>query len=202
MGFSAPSLGNPLDPALLLTAFGVTFLAELPDKSALTVLLLATRRGRLPVFAGAAAAFLVHMSIAVAFGGLLSLLPVAAVRLGAGLVFVGFGLWMALKPAGMEEAGAGPAEDRPGFLRQAWTAFGLIFLAEWGDLTQFSTAALVAKFHRPATILAGAVAGMWAVTLLAVLAGHQTRKALKPGHLKWAGALAFLAVGAVLLLRP
>jgi putative Ca2+/H+ antiporter (TMEM165/GDT1 family) len=49
--------------------FGVIFLAELPDKTALASLMLGTRYRGSYVFAGVAAAFAVHVVLAVAAGG-------------------------------------------------------------------------------------------------------------------------------------
>ena len=42
-----------ISPTLFVTLFGVIFLAELPDKTALAALLLAARHRPLPVFVGA-----------------------------------------------------------------------------------------------------------------------------------------------------
>jgi len=64
-----PTLG------LAFTVFTVIFLLELPDKTALAALLLATRHRPLPVFLGAAAAFVIQSMVAVLAGSLLGLLP-------------------------------------------------------------------------------------------------------------------------------
>src|SRR5437868_3463691 len=61
--------------AVAAITFGVIFLAELPDKSMIASLVLGTRYRSLHVWLGAAAAFAVHVVIAVTAGGLLSLLP-------------------------------------------------------------------------------------------------------------------------------
>jgi Uncharacterized protein family UPF0016 len=60
---------------LLLIVFGVIFVAELPDKTALASLVLATHYESLPVFLGASLALTLQSVIAVAAGGLLSTLP-------------------------------------------------------------------------------------------------------------------------------
>ena len=51
------------------------------------------------------------------------------------------------------------------------TAFIVIFLAEWGDLTQILTANLAAHYHAPVSVGVGAVLAMWAVAALAVIGG-------------------------------
>src|ERR1700685_4523829 len=73
---------------LAVTVFGVIFVAELPDKTALTALVLATKYKAAPVFLGTALALAVQSAIAVVAGSLLSLLPARAVHIGAGAVFL------------------------------------------------------------------------------------------------------------------
>ena len=65
--------------AVIGTAFVLAFLAELPDKSMFASLILSTRYRSSWVWAGAAAAFAIHMAIAVSAGRLLALLPHRAV---------------------------------------------------------------------------------------------------------------------------
>ena len=84
-----------MNAAVIATAFGIVFLAELPDKTALASLVLATKYRPWPVFGGAALGFAVQVAIALAAGALLALLPhrvfeaiVAALfLLGAVLIF-------------------------------------------------------------------------------------------------------------------
>ena len=56
--------------------------------------------------------------------------------------------------------------------RVAVTAFLVIFLAEWGDLTQILTANLAAHYHNPFSVGVGAVLALWAVAALAVIGGQ------------------------------
>ena len=69
--------------------FGVVFLAELPDKTALAGLVLGTRYRASYVFAGVAAAFAVHVALAVAAGSVLTLLPQQIVHALTGVLFLG-----------------------------------------------------------------------------------------------------------------
>src|ERR1700693_3389688 len=73
---------------LFATVFGVIFLAELPDKTALAALVLATRHRPLPVLLGAAAALTIQTLVAVAAGHLASLLPPRPVHVFAGGLFL------------------------------------------------------------------------------------------------------------------
>ena len=92
--------------------FGVIFLAELPDKTALTGLVLGTRYRASYVFAGIAAAFLLHVALAVAAGSVLTLLPQQIVHALTGVLFLaGVGAWFAglaigRIPLGLRNAGA------------------------------------------------------------------------------------------------
>ena len=189
------------DPALFASVFVLIFLAELPDKTAFAALLLAVRRRPLAVFVGAAGAFVVQSFVAVAFGGVLSLLPARAVHVGAGLLFLGFAWTMWTRE---EEELPDIAEDgaETGFWRDAAASFAVIFVAEWGDLTQLATATLAAKHGRPLTVFLAATAALWCVTALAAAAGHRLKKSFDPRPLEKFAAALFAAVGLYFILRP
>jgi putative Ca2+/H+ antiporter (TMEM165/GDT1 family) len=158
-------------------ALVVTFLAELPDKTMFASLILGTRYRPLWVWAGAAAAFTVHMVIAVTAGQLLALLPHRVVDgIVAGLFVAGAAyLWItSFRPQqhdGEEAArmGAPPAT----FWRVAAAAFVVIFLAEWGDITQIATANLAARYN-PVLVFIGATLGLWAAAAVAVNIGAKS----------------------------
>ncbi|MGH7435856.1 MAG: TMEM165/GDT1 family protein, partial [Polyangiaceae bacterium] len=122
-------------PSLVVFAsvFGVIFLAELPDKTALTTFVMATRHRALPVFVGAAAALAIQSLVAVLAGALLGKLPAHVVHMAAGLLFLVTAVLM-WRQAGEEEADPHEGATK-GFARTAWVVFGVVFLAEWGDLT-------------------------------------------------------------------
>jgi Ca2+/H+ antiporter, TMEM165/GDT1 family len=56
------------------------------------------------------------------------------------------------------------------------TTFVVVFLAEWGDLTQILTASLAARFHAPLAVGVGAGLALWSVAALAVIAGRPLRR--------------------------
>src|ERR1700690_98484 len=97
--------------AVAAIAFGVVFLAELPDKSMIASLVLGTRYRPLYVWIGAASAFAVHVVIAVAAGGVLSLLPHRLVQgIVAALFLIGAAILLLRnesteEAAGVEDAG-------------------------------------------------------------------------------------------------
>jgi putative Ca2+/H+ antiporter (TMEM165/GDT1 family) len=190
-------LGDASGARLFLGTFAAIFVAELPDKTALATMLLAARRRPSAVFAGVAAAFAVHSAVAVAFGGLFARLPERVVRVAAGVLFLVFAVAMWRRKDEEEtKSGAGGAD---GFWPAAAAAFAVIFVAEWGDLTQLATAALAARFGRPLTIFAASTAGLWAVAALAVLLGRGVGRAFDRRRLELGAAALFAAIGAYLL---
>jgi putative Ca2+/H+ antiporter (TMEM165/GDT1 family) len=189
------------DPALFASVFGLIFLAELPDKTAIATVLLSSRRRPLAVFLGAAAAFVVQSFVAVAFGGVLSLLPARLVRAGAGLLFLVCAWSMWTREAAEEMGEVDEARVGGGFARAVTASFAVIFVAEWGDLTQLATAALAAKHGRPLTVFLAATSALWCVTALAVAAGHQLKSRFQPRRLEQAAAVLFALVGLYFFLR-
>jgi putative Ca2+/H+ antiporter (TMEM165/GDT1 family) len=184
-----------LDLAIVATVFGLVFVAELPDKTAVAGLVLGTKYPWRWVFAGVAAAFLVHVVIATAAGSLLSLLPRRPVEAVVGVLFLlgAVLIWregMETEEDEEEDVSAAVA-DNAGFGKVASLAFGVIFLAEWGDLTQILTANLAAKYHNPLSVGIGAVLGLWAVGLLAILGGKTLLKVLP---IKWITRIAALVM--------
>ena len=165
--------------AVAAIAFGVVFLAELPDKSMIASLVLGTRFRPLYVWVGAAAAFAVHVVIAVAAGGALSLLPhrlvqgIVAVLFFAGSALLLFGKEGHEEESGVDEGGNAVEAEIPTFRRVAALSFAVIFVGEWGDITQIATANLAAKYHDPIGVGVGALLGLWTVVAIGVVAGSK-----------------------------
>ena len=131
---------------LFFSTFTLIFIAELPDKTAFATLMLATRNHPTAVFLGVAAAFVIQCLVAVTFGSVLSLLPQVGVRIGSGILFLVFAIVMWRKKDSDETPEKQGKSKKKTFLSATWGAFLVIFIAEWGDLTQISTAALAAQF--------------------------------------------------------
>jgi len=164
-----------VDLIIILTVFGIVFLAELPDKTALASLVLGTRYRPSHVFVGTAAAFLVHVVLAIAAGSLLTLLPGRVLHAVVGALFL-IGAILLLRGRHGEEEEEEHLElrrDKPAtFRRVAGMSFGVILVAEFGDLTQIVTANLAAKYHDPISVGIGATLGLWAVAGLAIVGGR------------------------------
>ncbi len=155
-------------------AFGVVFLAELPDKTALAGLVLGTRYRASYVFAGVAAAFALHVTLAVAAGSVLTLLPQQVVSAITGVLFLGGAAMLLLKKDDGEESVRRP-EDQS-FWKVAGAGFMLILVAEFGDLTQIMTANLAARYDDPLSVGLGAVLALWSVAGLGIVGGKALMK--------------------------
>ncbi|MEV6420842.1 TMEM165/GDT1 family protein [Streptomyces sp. NPDC051662] len=168
-----------LDPLAIVTAFGLIFLAELPDKTMFASLAMGTRMRPLYVWFGTSTAFIVHVAIAVAAGGLIGLLPDWIVKLVSALLFA-FGAFMLLRGGGDDEDEEGEKKTVTGFWPVYSTAFMAVFISEWGDLTQITTANLAANNGTWSTAI-GSAAALMSVSALALLAGRfiATRVPLK-----------------------
>ena len=184
--------------ALFFSVFGVVFMAELPDKTALAALVLATRHHPFPVLIGAATALTVQSVVAVAAGQLVSLLPSRPVHMVAGGLFLVSAIVMWRRKEESEDDIKDPGNDR-GFWRSTWLVFAVVFVAEWGDLTQLATAALAAHYHSPYVVFLGATLALWAVAAIAVFVGHRAGKLLDPHVTKRIASVLFALVGAALL---
>ena len=81
-----------------------------------------------------------------------------------------------------------------------WIAsFLVVFVAEWGDLTQLASAALVAMTGQPLSVAIGVIAALWLVTVLAAVAGARLARMLAPTLLNRASAALLAAVGVFVL---
>ncbi len=181
---------------VVLAVFPVIFLGELPDKTMFASLVLATKGRPLAVWLGAAAAFVVHVAIAVSVGvAIVAILPRRAVDAVVAVMFL-IGAGLAIREARVESRAQAKeerlAETEVTRHRQTiLTAFIVIFVAEWGDLTQVLTANLAARLHSPLSVATGSVLAMWAVAALAVVGGR--------GLLRWVKVVTIRNVTAVIL---
>jgi Ca2+/H+ antiporter, TMEM165/GDT1 family len=175
-----------IDLATVAVVFGVIVVVELPDKTFIATLVMSTRFRPLLVWIGVGLAFLAQTAIAVAAGGLLARLPRTPVEVGAGLMFLVGGILL-LRGAGAadteeaeteEEFGAAterraaPAERGTRGWKVVTLCFSVLFLAEWGDLSQLLTASLVARYDDPVSVFAGAWGALLIVSGLAAALGR------------------------------
>ena len=187
--------------ALFFQVLALTFLAELPDKTSFAAFTLATRHSLWAVFLGGSLAMAVHAAIATMFGALLHGVPAAPLRLASGVCFLLFAVLMLRNPTEAPET-ALPADGRRRFASALAQSFTAIFLAEWGDLTPFSTATFAASSGRPWVVFPAALLGLSAAVGLMAWLGDRAGRLLRPSALRKIAAAAFGAMGLYLLLSP
>jgi putative Ca2+/H+ antiporter (TMEM165/GDT1 family) len=159
--------------------FGTIVLVELPDKTFIATLVLSTRFRPLLVWVGVAAAFLLQTLVAVLVGGLLAQLPRTPVQVVAALMFLVGGILL-LRGAGRADEEEKETEEEFSHkgaaaatgLRAVATSFLVLFLAEWGDLSQLFTASMVLRYQEPLSVFVGAFGALAAVSGLAALLGR------------------------------
>jgi Ca2+/H+ antiporter, TMEM165/GDT1 family len=185
--------------SVVLAAFVLILPVELPDKTLFATLVLATRFPPLPVFVGVGLAFGLQVVIAVTAGSLLSLLPdslvsgVVAVLFLVGAVL----LWREARKGAEDEESTVQAREQTSFLRAAGISFGVLFAAEWGDLSQLATAGLAARYAEPLSVFVGAWAALLVISGLAAFLGRKLADRL-PVTLLHRIAAALFAVFAVI----
>jgi putative Ca2+/H+ antiporter (TMEM165/GDT1 family) len=196
----SPHLAYGIDWRLFASTFAVIFLAEIPDKTALAAVLLATGNRPLPVFVGVAAAFIIQSVVAVSFGSVISMFPREGIRLLAGALFLCFAVAMWMRGRGpAEEAEADAAPRGTSAWSVTWKAFLVIFIAEWGDLTQLASAALAAKYAQPITIFTASTLALWSVSAIAVFVGHKLKAHINPRLMQRVAAIVFAVLGVLML---
>jgi len=158
-----------MDIYIALATFPVIFLGELPDKTMFANLVMATRGKPFQVWLGAAGAFAVHVAIATTVGtAVFAVLPRRAVDAVVATMFqlgAMYSWWL-----------AGHRHEQPPIKSSghsaALTALAVIFVAEWGDLTQILTANLAVRYHPPVSVAVGALLALWVTAALAIIGGQ------------------------------
>lgn len=183
----------------MLQAFATVFPAELPDKTMIATVVLVTRYRRPGwVWLGAVAAFAVHVTVAVAAGSAIGLLPETVVKLTVAALFL-TGAVLLLRAARQR-----PDDDVADVQRAAvpstWStvagSFGLVVAAEWGDLTQLATASLAASSGQPVSTAVGALVALAAVAGIAATFGRQLVARVPIEKVNYAGAVVFAGLAA------
>ncbi|MGO9198348.1 MAG: TMEM165/GDT1 family protein [Acidimicrobiales bacterium] len=165
---------------VLLATFALVIPAELPDKTFISCIVMASRHRALPVWIGGASALILQAGIAVVAGRLLALLPHTVVRSVVAALFIGGAAYLIFVPE-HEEASKGEELGERASTGQArsstwWrpmlTTFSIVALAEFGDITQILIANLSARYHATWSVFAGASAAFIVVSGFGVVGGR------------------------------
>jgi putative Ca2+/H+ antiporter (TMEM165/GDT1 family) len=179
-----------------LTAFALIVPIELPDKTFIATLVLATKYRPGPVWLGVVSAFGVQCAVAVAAGRLLALLPEDPVKLVAGVLFT-IGSVVLIRGARNVDAEEKEREDEYAAkvggnggktgLQAAMASFLVLFVAEWGDLSQLLTAGLVVRGGHPVAVFFGSWLGLALVSGLAVVLGRVLLRYVRLSVIRYVG---------------
>jgi len=190
---------------IVLGVFVIIFVAELPDKTMIATLIMGSRYRPVLVWLGATLAFGVHAALAVAVGRLLQLLPHRWVEAVTAVLFAAGALYLLLVPEEeVEEEGEEEADAARKGLKTAALAFVVIFVGEFGDLTQILTANLAAKYHQPLAVFVGAFAGLASVAALGAFGGKALLRVLPLAVIRRVGGVmlaGFAVYSLVILVR-
>ncbi len=162
-----------MSPGIVATVFALIFVAELPDKTMIATLIMGSRYRPILVWLGASTAFGLHAGLAVGVGQAIRLLPHRWIEAVTAILFAGGAAYLLLVPErGAEEQGEAEADAANTTRKALGTAFAVIFVGEFGDLTQILTANLAAKYHDALSVFIGAFAGLTAVAALGAFTGR------------------------------
>jgi Ca2+/H+ antiporter, TMEM165/GDT1 family len=185
--------------SVVLAAFVLILPVELPDKTLFATLVLATRFPPLPVFLGVGVAFGLQSAIAVTAGSLLTLLPDTVVRAVVAVLFLigAVLLWREARKGDEEDEAAAAARENTSFARAAAISFGVLFAAEWGDLSQLATAGLAARYAEPISVFVGSWAALLVISGLAAFLGRKLADRLPVVLLHRIAAVLFLVFAVI-----
>jgi putative Ca2+/H+ antiporter (TMEM165/GDT1 family) len=175
---------------IVFTVYALVFVAELPDKTMIATLIMGSRYRPTLVWLGATMAFFIHAGLAVAVGRLLQLLPhrwidgVTAVLFAAGAAYLLF-----VPEKEEEQEGEAEADRARSGSKTVGAAFTVIFVGEFGDLTQILTANLAAKYREPAAVFIGAFAALTTVAALGAFGGRALLRYLPLQVIRKAGGV-------------
>ena len=196
------------DLATIAIVFGAIFLVELPDKTFIATLVLATRFRPLFVWIGVCLAFLVQTLVAVTVGGLLAQLPKRPVEAFAAVMFLVGGIIL-IRGAGKADEEEAETEEEFSHkgaatavgLKAVGVSFGVLFLAEWGDLSQLLTASMVLQFKEPVSVFLGAFLALATVSALAAVLGRALLARVRLATIRRTGGVVCLVLAALTVLQ-
>jgi putative Ca2+/H+ antiporter (TMEM165/GDT1 family) len=189
-----------MDLTALALTFGAIFVVELPDKTFLATLVLATKYRPILVWLGVSAAFAVQTTVAVLLGHAASFLPENLVRTVVLVMFLA-GAVILIREGRSHQQDSGEEYAEAAKAATGWRAvlasFLVLFAAEWGDLSQLLTISLVAKYEAPVSVFIGALAALMVVSGLAVVAGRTLLRFVSLHLLHYVGAAVCLVLAAL-----
>jgi len=174
------------------------FVLELPDKTFLATVIMATRARPLMVVIGGSLALTVQMGLAVGAGTLLTFFPVHWKDLIVGVLFLGGAAYLLFVPESAEEEKSrreAEVEVAATRFKEITTAFIVLFIGEFGDLTQIQAANFEARLHQPLEVFVASSLALIAVTVLGAYSGRALQRVVPLQRIRVGGGLIFAGLG-------
>ena len=187
-----------------LGIMALMFVLELPDKTMIATIVMSTRARPSSIAVGVSAGFVVQMGLAVAAGGLLTLLPVHVKDAIVAVLFLGGAAYLFFSSEDKElDEGErrGEREHSATPLREMATAFSVIFIGEFGDLTQIQAATLSAKTHQPLGVFFAGSIALVIVAIIGAYGGKLLQRVVPLAKIRLAGGVIFLGLGLYTLVQ-
>ena len=174
------------------------FVLELPDKTFLATVIMATRARPLMVVIGGSAALVIQMGIAVGAGTLLTFFPTHWKDLIVGALFLAGAAYL-LFVTESEEEEKGRQEAALEKVGSRWkeitTAFVVIFIGEFGDLTQIQALNFEAKLHQPLEVFLASSLALICVSFLGAYGGRALQRVISLKRIRLFGGVIFAGLG-------
>jgi putative Ca2+/H+ antiporter (TMEM165/GDT1 family) len=181
-----------------LGIFTLMFVLELPDKTFVATVIMSTKARPLMVALGASLAMTVQMTLAVGAGSLLTLVPVHWKDLIVGLIFLAGAAYLLFVPESEEEK-KGRREAALEKVTSRWkeitTAFVVIFIGEFGDLTQIQALNFEAKLHQPLEVFVASSVALICVSFIGAYSGRALQRVVPLKRIRLGGGLIFAGLG-------
>ena len=138
------------------------------------------------------------MGIAVGAGSLLTFFPVHWKDLIVGVLFLGGAAYLLFVPEsaeeekGRREAGIENAATR---WKEVTTAFIVIFIGEFGDLTQIQAANFEARLRQPLEVFLASSLALIAVSFIGAYSGRALQRRIPLKRVRLGGGLIFAGLG-------
>jgi putative Ca2+/H+ antiporter (TMEM165/GDT1 family) len=174
----------------ILIPFLLVGLAELGDKTQIAVLVLSTKTKKYAhLLAGVMLAFILTDGLAILLGNVIAnRIPMDYVRIGAGVMFIIFGVMTLINKEDDDEEGS--YELKSPFV----SGFGLILVSEMGDKTQLASA-LFATQYDPVMVFVGVVLALFLLSSMAVYVGKMLMEKINKNTISRAAGVLFIVIG-------
>ena len=185
-----------MDLLPIVSTFLLILVAELGDKTQLSIISLSSTYKWKHVFAGAMLAFLAVDGISLAVGGtLVALVPIRYVQIVSGIVFLIFGIFPFLRREKKQDA----VVEKRSSAMPLFASFSLVSLMELGDKSQIIAITFAAQ-TAPILVLAGMILAFTLLTATAVLIGTKLVSRLPMKWLRIGTSVLFIILGAISIL--